>query len=211
MDPQPQTSPQNSAQNQIIEISDKTYPVSTKWIFKSSAKSIVGSIISLIIGIFFLLFNFKLFIGLLVVGFIYFFFFLTFVPFRIFLNWLVKRNFHYKFDPEYLTIHQGILSKEQRNIPYAVLQNVLVNQDFFDKVFGLYSLSVENAAQGGTSSEQISFKAFGIFKSNDTKKQIGFSGNAVYIPGLSNEHAQFLKNYVLNLMKTNSSQRTGGL
>lgn len=104
--------------------------------------------------------------------------------------------FHYLLEEKFLTIQQGIISKQQKHTPYGVIQNIFVRQDIFDRLFNLASLTIENAAQaGGINNLRAS-------KSNKYEK-IGFRGNRIVIPGLKREDAESLKIAILEKMKAN--------
>ena len=52
-------------------------------------------------------------------------------------------------DKEYITIKQGIISRSEIHIPYGVIQNIIVAQDLFDRLFKVVDLRIQNAIQGG--------------------------------------------------------------
>lgn len=190
--------------NEII--TEKNYPVQKVWIMKS----ILGSILSLIILV-------PLYLSLLSGSSqsssqnsetsIYLIIILGFVPFRLITAILRRATFHYSIENDFLTLRQGILSRQQRHIPYGVIQNLFVKQDLFDRVFGLASLTVENASQGaGSLATPQGQKVFGMKVSNrgqQPMEMVGFSGNKVSIPGLTKINAELLKEIVLQKMKEN--------
>lgn len=183
-------------------ITEKDYPVQGLWIFKS----ILGSLLSLIILVpLFWLSSFdtskdseiSLYIPLIII----------FAVFHFVVTILRRATFHYSIEGQFLTLRQGILSKQQRHIPYGVVQNLFVKQDLFDRIFGLASLTIENASQGGTNvdNQQVQ-KVFGLRIGNQRRQQmemVGFSGNKVSIPGLTKANAEILKGIVLQKMKEN--------
>jgi len=188
--------------NEII--TEKNYPVQGLWVFKS----ILGSLFVLVFSVPYFLFSYKLgetgkdsevtFYIVLIIGLAIFHFIVTI---------LGRVNFHYSIEEQFLTLRQGILSKQQRHIPYGVIQNLFVKQDLFDRIFGLASLTIENAAQGAgalvTPREQ---KVFGLRVGTQQRQQVemvGFSGNKVSIPGLTKTNAETLKGIVLQKMKEN--------
>jgi membrane protein YdbS with pleckstrin-like domain len=120
---------------------------------------------------------------------------------------LKRRNFHYFLEEKFLTCKQGILSKQERHIPYGVIQNVITKQDFFDRFFNIVTLVIENAAQsGGALAAMQSRRVLGLMIGTETKHQlgiIGFYGNAIHIPGLKKQSAEILKEIVLQKMKEN--------
>jgi hypothetical protein len=79
-----------------------------------------------------------------------------------------------------------------------MIQNIIVKQDWFDRLFGLATLSVENAALGPVNAMRLS--AAQSRRQNDV---VGSSGNKVNIPGLKKAEAEFLKLVILQRMKEN--------
>lgn len=127
--------------NEII--TEKKYSVQNLWILKS----VLGSLFTLIFFIPNFIFssqtneiNENLEINLYIIIIIGFAFF------HLIITILKKINFHYSIGDKFLTLKQGILSKQQRNIPYEVIQNIFVKQDLFDRIFRLSSLTIENAS-----------------------------------------------------------------
>jgi len=83
-------------------------------------------------------------------------------------------------------------------IPYGVIQNIIVKQDLFDRIFGLASLIIENASESG-----------GAFElQNQQVETVGFYGNKVTIHGLTKTNAEILKSIILQKMKENPTEDT---
>jgi uncharacterized membrane protein YdbT with pleckstrin-like domain len=157
---------------------EKDYPITTLWLFKAPIIITLISLVGIIFGY-------------------YFPYLLITLPFYLIANPLTRKNFHYSTEDKFFLVKQGVISKKQRNLPYGVIQNILVKQDWFDRVFGLATLSVENASQGGGK---------GLFSRQSDKKQgdsVGSSGNKVNIPGLKKADAEALKLVILQRMKEN--------
>lgn len=191
-------------------ITEKDYPVQGLWILKSIIRSLI---VFVIIGVFFYWSsgyeNLSLWESLskdpeLQ---IYFWIYIAAIPFSLIMAILRRATFHYSIESQFLTLRQGILSRQQRHIPYGVVQNLFVKQDLFDRIFGLASLTIENASQGGTNADnQQEQKVFGLRIGNQRRQQtemVGFSGNKVSIPGLTKTNAEILKGIVLQKMKEN--------
>lgn len=115
---------------------------------------------------------------------------------------LSRDNFHYSVEKEFMIFHQGILTKQQKNLPYGVIQDLIVSQDLADRFFGLASLSIENASFGG-GQVYARGQAAGAW--------IGFIGNIATIPGLTKQNAEILKNTLLGKMKEFSTTNKSGL
>lgn len=186
-------------------ITEKKYPVQGVWVFKS----MLGSLSALIFFVPYLLISSRF--GETVKGIeIIFYAVVVIVSFAIFhfaVTILRRATFHYSIEGQFLTLKQGILSKQQRHIPYGVIQNLFVKQDLFDRIFGLASLTIENASQGaGSLVAPQGQKVFGLLIGNQQQQQVemvGFSGNKVSIPGLTKVNAEILKGIVLQKMKEN--------
>lgn len=168
-----------SVPTSAISVTEKTYPITILWIFKAPLIMLLISIIAILFGYWF---------PYLIIAF----------PFYLIANPLIRANFHYAVDEQYFNAKQGVFSKKQRSLPYGVIQNVLVKQDIFDRLFGLATLSVENAVQAGDVQ-----KIFGITLANKKQQQetVGSSGNKVNIPGLRRIDAEALKQAILQKMK----------
>ena len=178
-------------------ITEKNYPIEGKWIFKSVWGSAL--VLLFLVPYFFIEMATGRFSFYLII-------YLAFVPVHIIIVLLQRANFHYSIEDKFLTLKQGILSKQQRHIPYGVIQNIFVKQDLFDRIFGLASLTVENASQGAGSQNAGTSKIFGMTVSNkkrESVEMVGFSGNKVSIPGLTKQNAEVLKGIVLQKMKEN--------
>lgn len=181
------TSPQHTAEI----VTEKNYPITKLWIFKAPIIIIVISIVALLFG--------------------YYFPYLVIVlPISLIANLLIRANFHYSTEDKFFVVKQGVFSKKQRNLPYGVIQNVLVKQDWFDRVFGLASFSVENASQGGGKGffgGSKSFRLSGTYQQQG--EAVGSSGNKVNIPGLRKKDAEALKLILLQRMKENPIEESG--
>lgn len=117
---------------------------------------------------------------------------------------LQRRAYHYSLDEKFMVLKQGVVSRQERNLPYGVIQNILVKQDFLDRILGLASLVIENAAQGGGyGSFATANRRTGFLSKGNKAEAFGFSGNTVGIPGLSKAHAEELKGIILQKMKEN--------
>ena len=102
-----------------------------------------------------------------------------------------RANFHYSLEDDFIVFHQGIITKQQKNLPYAVIQDLIIYRDIADRLFGLASLSIENASFGGG-------QVYG-------DGGIGFIGNAATIPGLKKQNAEALKSILLSKIKSHTS------
>lgn len=167
-------------------VTEKDYPITKLWIFKTPIIIIVISIVALFFGYWF---------PYLVIALLFF----------LVTNPLIRANFHYATQEKFFEVKEGVISKKQRNLPYGVIQNVFVKQDVFDRIFGLATLRIENASQGGGKGfvgGSKSFRLSGVYQQQQNDA-IGSSKNAVNIPGLKKSSAEALKNVLLQRMKEN--------
>ncbi|QQS39189.1 PH domain-containing protein [Candidatus Woesebacteria bacterium] len=184
-------------------VTEKDYPVRVKWIFKSAIRA---SISLVFLGPFMYFSYYGQSLNTEYV--IYIMLIVGMVVAQLFIAILKRATFHYLLDENYFTLHQGILSKQQRHVPYGVIQNVIIKQDLLDRILGLALLSVENASSGaGAMQIPQQKKFFGIF--TDSRQQekvetVGYSGNKISIPGLMKSDAEMLKELILQKMKNNS-------
>lgn len=186
---------------------EKDYPIQKRWILKSAVLGfLVSALVSLALSAQIIsvalkisdkslgsLLGFGIYIGI---------FLLTMVS-SIITMILRRLTFHYSLEKEYITINQGIISKSQIHIRYGVIQNILIGQDIFDRLFRVVDLRVQNAIQGGG----IQAGYYG----RQPAEGIGVSGNTVEIPGLDPSDAQKLKDEILQKVKTASSDIHSGL
>ena len=174
-------------------ITDQTYPIERAWLIESTffyflifPIILIGSFASILSG----KPNYEYML------------YMPIVMLPILIPILKRTTFHYTIDDKYLVLQQGIFSKTQRNIPYGVIQNIYLNQDLSDQVFGLASLTLENASDSGSGNNK---KIFGITLNNKRRRFAlpGFDGNEVRIPGLKKANAEALKQVILQKMKEN--------
>jgi uncharacterized membrane protein YdbT with pleckstrin-like domain len=163
---------------------EKEYPITLLWIFKVP----IMMFIVMAIG-----FAFNIVIPYLVIAF----------PIYLIANPLIRYYFHYSVEDKYLVVNQGVIKRSQRNLPYGVIQNVFVKQDLFDRIFGLASLRIMNASAPGQKPKRASFRLTGLANDQSTANAIGSSGNKLNIPGLKKQHAESLRDLILQKMKEN--------
>jgi uncharacterized membrane protein YdbT with pleckstrin-like domain len=75
-------------------------------------------------------------------------FVLLFVFGPILVIWV--KNLSYVIGEEKVTIHQGILTKIQKNIPYRAVTDFIVHRSIFDRILGIASIRIQTAGQTQT-------------------------------------------------------------
>ena len=85
------------------------------------------------------------------------------------------KNFHFQFSDKSGFIKSQVIALSSSYVYYDRIQNVNVTQGIIERLFGLYSITIETAAESG-----------------NKKKRAGLR-----VPGLSNEGAEKLKDFLL--------------
>ena len=180
-------------------ITEKDYSIRNIWLFKQIIMAII--VLPLVF-----LFVFRSNTGALFSSegiFIFVLFMLIYclaLGIPIIVNVLRRSNFHYALEEKFVVLHQGIISKQNRNVPYGRIQGVFVNQNLFDRIFGLASVTFEDFSQGGKSAMSVD----GYVGSGKSRREaLGFVGNKIHIPGLKKAHAEALKAAILQKVKEN--------
>ena len=109
---------------------------------------------------------------------------------------LQRKYYHFEFGDQYITIRQGIIKKQERHIPYVVIQNISVRRGLTDRIFGLANLNVQSAIQQGQRTKST-------YKSDFADNIMGSSGTDFNLPGQLPENAEILRKIVLEKMKQN--------
>ena len=65
------------------------------------------------------------------------------------LKWLAWSRFSYTIAEKDLRIQSGVLSRQNRSIPFERIQDVNIEQKLIHRVFGLASLSIETGGSAG--------------------------------------------------------------
>ena len=85
--------------------------------------------------------------------------FVLMVSITLFVTYLNYANFEFFLDADALKIRQGILSKSETAIPYRQIQNVDIEQDLSDRLWGVARLAIltaghEEAKEGDEDSSE---------------------------------------------------------
>jgi membrane protein YdbS with pleckstrin-like domain len=62
---------------------------------------------------------------------------------------LWKAKFSFDFAEEYIVTQKGIISRQESHTPYRSIQDVLVSQGLLERLFGIATVTIQNAAGGG--------------------------------------------------------------
>jgi len=61
------------------------------------------------------------------------------------------KNLSYYIEDDRITIHKGILTKIQQNIPYRSVTDFMLHRSLYDRILGIGSIRIQTAGQGATS------------------------------------------------------------
>jgi putative membrane protein len=61
---------------------------------------------------------------------------------------LYFRNYFYDLKEDSLIVRKGIITKHEVNVPIDKIQDIYIDQDFLDRIFGLYDLHIATAGFG---------------------------------------------------------------
>ncbi len=89
-----------------------------------------------------------------------------------FYNIFWKANYCFDFTDEYLLIRTGVVSRQERHMPYRAVQDVIVSQSIFERLFGIASVTIQNAAGSGLDMSSISIPGQPIEKANQLSQII---------------------------------------
>jgi len=79
-------------------------------------------------------------------------------------------RYFYDLTKDFLVIKEGVFTYGETTLPYSRIQDVYVDQDLLDQVFGLYDLHVATAS--GQSSITSHIDGLSYESSEEIKKQI---------------------------------------
>ena len=125
---------------------------------------------------------------------------------RLFVALMQRKYYHFEFGDQYITVRQGIINRQERHIPYGVIQDLTVMRSLTDRIFGIASINASNATQ------QANVKGMSFWQSwkasssrnrsdNSADAVMGSNGQNFSLPGQSPEAAEQLRQIILAKMK----------
>lgn len=115
---------------------------------------------------------------------------------QVIYNAVWKNNFHFAFLPDYIQSSTQFIGKSEQHMPYRTVQDVIVKQGIIERMFGLATVAIQNAA------------------ANQPARRGGWGGRAtasqaVTIPGQTPENASKIADIVRSISLTRNSTATG--
>ena len=199
------------AVNLSQQISSDTYPITKKWFLVNSFTYIFYSaFLTFIISSWIFapgkhsdqslaeVFGFHpggndiLFIGIVI--------FIMIYGFRLLWLSLWQSSYRFQFLPEYILLKDGVISREERHLPYHTIQNVTVSQSFFEKLFSICSVTIQNAATGAP----VVSKSFSLSGGGS-----GLAMSGIQIPGQTLENGRKISDILNSIISQTADTRSG--
>ena len=99
------------------------------------------------------------------------------IAYMVYLKFYIK-NYFYSEDSDFITIKKGVFMPVEIHVQWQKIQDVYVDQDVLDRIFGLYDVHISSATST--------------------------SGIEAHIDGIEKQHAEGLKTLLLNRIKGGS-------
>ncbi len=180
------------------EVSSKAYPIAGTWLVQQAVTSLIMGLVwaGLVTYIAFPRRNSSVslldMVGLggsriwfLIVG---VFCVASILQFVYFLIW--RRTYSFEFLPEYIVMRSGVIARSEVHLPYRTVQDVVVKQGIIERLLGLATVNIQNAAAA-----QMVGK---------TLVQSGIN-----VPGQPLDQANKLSDIVKNITLTKNPTQTG--
>ncbi len=181
------------------DVSSKTYPIVGRWLFLQAIGSLFFSLfVSGAILVYLVIPGEHSEASILTsLGFTggevfvaWFVLFLFLYAFSFVYQILWRNTFSFAFLPEYIVLRKGVIARQETHLPYRSVQDVAVSQGIIERMFGLATVRIENAA----APQMIG-------------KTVVSSG--LRIPGQALLKANTLSEIVRNITLTKNSSQTG--
>jgi putative membrane protein len=140
------------------------FPLSTKKIIKKTISSTIGyAVLLLVMGTAFafavassILDAYSWFESAIIIFFVLLL--LIFILEYIYQRWYFATYF-YDLTPDFIQVKKGPITPREITIPYERIQDIYVDQDLLDRIFGLYDVHLSSAAGGAAHIDGVSKQA----------------------------------------------------
>lgn len=92
-------------------------------------------------------------------------------------HYLYYKLYYYNFTDEGAEIRKGVVSRQTGHVQYDRIQNIYIDQDFLDRIFGLYDIHYETAGEKSAFYSHVD----GLNKEN-AEKLVAFLSKRVELP-----------------------------
>jgi membrane protein YdbS with pleckstrin-like domain len=107
----------------------------------------------------------------------------------IFFRYLYLKSINYSVDAKSFTFKGGIISRFEKILPYSKIQHVIIYESFWQRVFGISSVSIETA-RGSVMQQNMQYG-----RGNQDNSLAGMM--SPLIPDLKTEEADALRKYII--------------
>ena len=130
------------------KISSENYPIDKKWIKLAATTEIIVSLLGSAFVLAWLSSFFIYYQSLILMVIVYIFAVAVIFSLLFAQSLIFKKNYYFEFMPDYILLKTGVLSRQEKHLPYKAIQNVTTKQGLIERMFGLATVSIENAAGG---------------------------------------------------------------
>ena len=109
---------------------------------------------------------------------------------RVIYLFIWRAVYHFEFLPDYILMRTGVISRSDVHIPYRTIQDVNIKQSIMERLSGLATVVLENAAPAQVVGKQI-------------------IKPGITIPGQTLEKAGRIAEIVRKIILTKNSSQTG--
>lgn len=169
----PQTPRPAPAFQSAQKISSETYPISGAWTFSAMVGAFFWSLlITFILGSQFAkiikdIFSISTSASVSTGGAFGYAFLLFLLVFFARIIWVLlwKSNFYFEFMPEYILLRTGVISRSENHLPYKSIQNITNRQGVIERMLGIATVTIENAAFVAAPQKSFALSGAGIGRS----------------------------------------------
>lgn len=136
------------------EISQKTYPISSLWIVQKTIGGLFYTV-AIILFVWISIFSPQKNNSMSIAEMIHLgnrgpalpiiVFLVSWVGSVIYNIWW-RSTYKFEFLPDYLFVREGIITIQEKHIPYNTVQDVIISQGFVERILGLGTVKIQNAA-----------------------------------------------------------------
>lgn len=105
---------------------------------------------------------------------------------------LYLHSIEYALDDNNFTFRCGVIARSEKVLPYSKIQHAIIYESFWQRIFGLSSVSIETARESG-------FALAGYRKTYYRADYFEVISGVPLIPDLNKEDAEKLKNYIISI------------
>ncbi len=110
------------------------------------------------------------------------------IGFKVLYKLIYYSTLSYSIEKDHIIFRGGIISRFERSLPYSKMQHAIIYRTLWQRIFGLSSLSIVTAREGGMNP--------GYNRNNQNTNFAMMNG--VYIPDINKEDAIKLRDHIIS-------------